>query len=42
MLHLAQAHELAPDVAPRVDHLHLAVAEQVVRIRVRVRVLVRA
>ena len=38
MLHLAQAHELPPDVAPRVDHLHLGFAEQVVRVRVRARI----
>ena len=41
VLHLAQAHKLAPHVAPRVDHLHLGVAEQVVRARVRVRDRVR-
>jgi hypothetical protein len=41
VLHLAQAHKLAPDVAPRVDHLHLGVAEQVVRVRVRDRARVR-
>ena len=29
MPHLADAHELSPNVAPRVDHLHLGVAPQV-------------